>query len=134
MKIKEVTNPEEQLGLLKVIIDNTWTAIKQQADAHAKQKALEPPTKARPKVQKPPKLPHVPKPQQLPKPKALNQIKPQPEMKSTIGKAIYKPPQGSNGAPKQAPNYLSSQSNTPLSNLDKDEMLNLPKGVLPKPL
>lgn len=32
MRIFEVTNPEEQLGLLKLIIDNTWTAIQQQAD------------------------------------------------------------------------------------------------------
>lgn len=134
MKIKEVTNPEEQLGLLRVIIDNTWTAIKQQADAHAKQKALEPPAKPKSKVQKFPKLPHVPKPQQLPKPKALNQIKPQPIMKSTIGRAIYKPQQVSNSTPKQAPNNFSSQANASISDLDKDEMLNLPKGALPKPL
>lgn len=32
MRIFEVTNPEEQLGLLKLIIDNTWSAIQQQAD------------------------------------------------------------------------------------------------------
>lgn len=131
MKIKEVTNPEEQLGLLRVIIDNTWAAIKQQADAHAKQKASQPTPKTKSKH---PKVPYAPKPQPLPKPKVLNPTKSQPVMKSTIGKAIYKPPQGSNGTPKQAPNNSSSQSNASISDLDKDEMLNLPKGVLPKPL
>jgi hypothetical protein len=48
MKIKEVTNPEEQLGLLRVIIDNTWSAIKQQADAQARQKAAQPTPSQRP--------------------------------------------------------------------------------------
>lgn len=32
MRIFEVTNPEEQLGLLKLIIDSTWSAIQKQAD------------------------------------------------------------------------------------------------------
>jgi hypothetical protein len=60
MKIKEVTNPEEQLGLLRVIIDNTWSAIKQQAA-----KAV----KTKPKVVKAPKKPpYAPQPKPLPKP------------------------------------------------------------------
>ena len=32
MKIYEIANAEDQLGLLRVIIDNTWTAIAQQAE------------------------------------------------------------------------------------------------------
>lgn len=32
MRIFEIANAEEQLGLLRVIIDNTWTAIAQQAE------------------------------------------------------------------------------------------------------
>ncbi len=131
MKIKEVTNPEEQLGLLRVIIDNTWAAIKQQADAHAKQKASQPTPKAKPKH---PKVPYAPKPQPLPKPKVLNPIKSQPVMKSTIGKAIYKSPQARIDTPKPINTTLSANTNDSLSNLDKDEVLNLPRGALPKPL
>ena len=32
MKIYEIANAEDQLGLLRVIIDNTWIAIAQQAE------------------------------------------------------------------------------------------------------
>ena len=43
MRLYEFTNAEEQLGLLRIIIDNTWTAIAQQAkqkkDAEAQRKA-----------------------------------------------------------------------------------------------
>ena len=42
MRLYEFTNAQEQLGLLRVIIDNTWTAISQQAkqqkDAEAQRK------------------------------------------------------------------------------------------------
>lgn len=134
MKVKEVTNPEEQLGLLRVIIDNTWSAIKQQADAQARQKASQPPTKAKAKAPKSPKqTPYASKPQQLPKPKALHLAKPQPTMKSTIGKAVYKQPQPNIGAPKPTVSSHPSQVSALPSNLEKDEMLSLPRGALPKP-
>lgn len=132
MKVKEVTNPEEQLGLLRIIIDNTWSAIKQQADAHARQKASQPIAKPKAKAPKPPKqAPHAPKPQPLSKPKPLYPAKPQPVMKSTIGKAVYKQPQPNIGAPKPTP---SSQANVTPSNLEKDEVQNLSRAALPKPL
>ena len=131
MKIKEVTNPEEQLGLLRVIIDNTWAAIKQQADANAKQKASQPTPKANPRH---PKVPYAPKPQPLPKPKVLKPTKSQPVMKSTIGKAIYKSPQAKIDTQKPVNITPSANTNDSLSNLDKDEALNLPRGALPKPL
>lgn len=134
MKVKEVTNPEEQLGLLRVIIDNTWGAIKQQADAHARQRAAQPPAKPKAKAPKPPKqVPHAFKPQPLAKPKALNPVKPQPVMKSTIGRAVYKQPQPKVGAPKPTTTSPLSQTNVTPSNLEKDEMLNLPRGAFPKP-
>lgn len=42
MRLYEFTNTEEQLGLLRIIIDNTWTAIaqqaKQQKDAESQRK------------------------------------------------------------------------------------------------
>ena len=60
MKMNEVTNAEDQLALLRLIIDNTWTAIKQQADAQAKQKAnkkIPKPRSARLATAKPAPLP-----------------------------------------------------------------------------
>jgi hypothetical protein len=39
MKIKEFANAEDTLALWKMISDNTWTAVAQQAEAEAKQKA-----------------------------------------------------------------------------------------------
>jgi hypothetical protein len=135
MKVKEVTNPEEQLGLLRVIIDNTWSAIKQQADARARQKASQPASKVKVKAPKPPKqAPYASKPKPLPKPKPLYPAKPQPVMKSVIGKAVYKQPQANIGTPKPPTNNHLNQASASLSNLEKDEVLNLPRGVLPKPL
>lgn len=134
MKVKEVTNPEEQLALLRVIIDNTWGAIRQQADAYAKQKAEQPVAKPKKRGATPKPIPYAAKPPPLPRPKVAYPPKPQPVMKSTIGKAIYKPAQTSGHSPKQTRNNLSTGSNTSLTNLEKDEVMNLPRGVLPKPL
>ena len=39
MKINEVTNAEDILGLWKLISDNTWSAIQQQAEQQAREKA-----------------------------------------------------------------------------------------------
>ena len=81
MRMNEIASAEEQLGLLRLIIDNTWTAIKQQADAEARQKASQPKpvkVKAVPKV-KPAPMAAPQKP--LPKPKPIQpfSVKPQPQ-------------------------------------------------------
>ncbi len=39
MKINEITNAEDILGLWKLISDNTWSAIQQQAEQQAREKA-----------------------------------------------------------------------------------------------
>ena len=41
MRLKEFTNAEEQLGLLRIIIDKTWTAIADEAAAQKKQQELD---------------------------------------------------------------------------------------------
>lgn len=134
MKVKEVTNPEEQLGLLRVIIDNTWSAIKQQADAYARQKSEQPVAKPKKGTANPKPPPYAAKPPPSPKPRPPYSQKPQPIMKSTIGKAVHQQPQISNGKPRLFPNNTSNQTGSSLSNLEKDEFLNLPRGALPKPL
>ena len=35
----EIANAQDQLDLLRLIIDNTWSAIRQQANAQAKHQA-----------------------------------------------------------------------------------------------
>jgi len=65
MRIDEIANAQEHLELLRLIIDNTWSAIKQQADIQARQQA----TKPRAASVKPPKRPpYAAKPKPLPKP------------------------------------------------------------------
>ncbi len=66
MKIKEITSAEEQLELLRMIIDNTWTAIRQQAEIQAKQGAAQAnKTKATKPLKSPP---YAAPPKPLPKP------------------------------------------------------------------
>lgn len=57
MKMYEIANAEDQLGLLRIIMNNTWSAISQQASAQAKQKAAQ---ASKPKA-KAPKAPKIPK-------------------------------------------------------------------------
>ena len=81
MRMDEIASAEEQLGLLRLIIDNTWTAIKQQADAEVRQKTSQPkPVKVKPAPKvKPAQMAAPPKP--LPKPKPIQplSVKPQPQ-------------------------------------------------------
>jgi hypothetical protein len=76
MKMFEVTNAQDKLDLLRLIMDNTWTAIRQEAEVEAKKKAVS-------KVPKPkairipaPKLQAVAKPNPNPANKPLTQAKP----------------------------------------------------------
>lgn len=57
MRMYEIANAEDQLGLLRVIMNNTWSAISQQASARTKQKAAQ---ASKPKA-KAPKAPKMPK-------------------------------------------------------------------------
>ena len=68
MRIKEITNADDQLDLLRVIIDNTWSAIRKEAEVEARQRAAQ---ASRPKVKTikaPQKPPYAPPPKPLPKP------------------------------------------------------------------
>ena len=81
MRINEIASAEEQLGLLRIIIDNTWQAVKQQADSEARQKATQTkPSKAKsvPKA-KPAPMAAPPKPLPKPKPNQPISVKPQPQ-------------------------------------------------------
>ena len=70
MRINEIANAQEQVALLKLIMDKTWEALATQARQQAEQKAAQPISKAKPKAVKPaPKPPMAPAPKKLPIPK-----------------------------------------------------------------
>ena len=84
MRMNEIASAEEQLGLLRLIIDNTWTAIKQQADAEARQKATQPkPIKAK-SVSKARPAPMAAPPKPLPKPKPIQPISVKPQQQHEL--------------------------------------------------
>lgn len=70
MRISEITDAQGQLELLRTVIDNTWTAIAQQAEqekrAEAERKAQ---AKLKPRSHKPISIPKAPSSPPLKKPK-----------------------------------------------------------------
>ena len=95
MKMMEIANAQDQLDLLRLIIDNTWSAIRQQANAQAKQQA----SKASASTAKAPKQakrpPYAAAPKPLPKPKPMQQAKQQQvnqaQLVNQINKSLSKP-------------------------------------------
>ena len=79
MRINEITDAQGQLELLRTVIDNTWTAIAQQAEqekrAEAERKAQ---AKLKPRSRKAVKAPYATLPPPLKKPKPLTANKPTP--------------------------------------------------------
>ena len=77
MRISEITDAQGQLELLRTVIDNTWTAIAQQAEqerrAEAERKAQ---AKLKPRSHKAVKAPYASPPPPLKKPKPLTANKP----------------------------------------------------------
>ena len=71
MRIFEIASAEDQLALWKLISDNVWTTISQQARIEAQQKAAEA-AKSRLKPKKPKKLKKPPRAPAPPKPKPAN--------------------------------------------------------------
>ena len=79
MRINEITDAQGQLELLRTVIDNTWTAIAQQAEqekrAEAERKAK---AKLKPRSRKAVKAPYASPPPPLKKPQPLTANKPTP--------------------------------------------------------
>jgi hypothetical protein len=79
MRINEITDAQGQLELLRTVIDNTWTAIAQQAEqekrAEAERKAQ---AKLKPRSRKAVQAPYASPPPPLKKPKPLTVNKPTP--------------------------------------------------------
>ena len=79
MRINEITDAQGQLELLRTVIDNTWTAIAQQAEqekrAESERKSK---AKLNPRSSKPIKAPYASPPPPLKKPQPLTANKPTP--------------------------------------------------------
>lgn len=78
MRIYEITNPEEQLALLKMIMDNTWAAISRQPKTKVPMIKTAPATPLKKGVKpqaisKPKKAPYAAVPKPLPKPNPVYQ-------------------------------------------------------------
>lgn len=107
MRIKEIANAEEQVGLLKLIMDKTWEALATQARQQSQQKASTKPPATKVRT---PKATHVPQPKKLPAPPNPQQQKQpplkqkpivpraQPAKASTLGKALPTTQKASYGA------------------------------------
>jgi len=106
LRIYEITNPEDQLALLKMIMDNTWAAISRQPKTKAPVTKATPVAPLRKPVKtkatpKPKKAPYAAPPKPLPKPKPLapfpiqvknQQQKSQHEYAKTVQKTLAKAP------------------------------------------
>ena len=106
MRIYEITNPEDQLALLKMIMDNTWAAISRQPKTNATVIKATPATPLKKAIKtksitKPKKAPYAAAPKPLPKPKPLTpspiqvknqQPKSQQEYAKTAQKTLAKSP------------------------------------------
>ena len=106
MRIYEITNPEDQLALLKMIMDNTWAAISRQPKTNAPAFKATPATPLKKAIKtksitKSKKAPYAAAPKPLPKPKPLTpspiqvknqQQKSQQEYAKTVQKTLAKSP------------------------------------------
>lgn len=128
MKIKEITNAQDQLDLLRVIIDNTWSAIRQQAQVQANQKATQ---ASKPKMLKlPKKAPYATPPKPLPKPNPIQQkAKPQlPPNQNKLGTQN----QGVNkSVPARSPEEMRMFMNYLKGEKVKTPQMNQNQGLLP---
>ena len=89
MRIHEITDAQGQLELLRTVIDNTWTAIAQQAEqekrAEAERKAQ---AKLKPRGKKATKAPYASPPTPLKKPKPTLNKQPTPNAKTANPHAL----------------------------------------------
>jgi hypothetical protein len=120
MRINEIANAEEQLALWKIVSDNTWAAVSQQAEAERKQRAEQAAQrKLKPKIggKRGGRKSLPPPPQITPPPPPLPSIKKPPttQQKAEVGRQAtqklgggMKQQQANNDNPQQ-PNTLPTQ-------------------------
>ena len=132
MRIHEITNPEEQLALLKLIMNNTWSAIANQVEPSTKilpksiaKKKVFPIKKA---LKKPP---YFPPPKPFPPPKTQKTTSPVPNQ------SLHNPIATKSSVPKSI--GLGPANKMPMSqnkdDKEREELIKLIRGDTPtKPL
>lgn len=139
MKINEITNAQDQLALLQTIMDNTWSAIRQQADSQKIQRTKQAKV-PKPKLPKQAPMAPVPKPKPLPKsmpaPLPPQQIKNQQiiagqNQKTSVKKPLTPMPASLNPLPYS----IISPTNQNRNERERQEILKQARGETPwKPL
>jgi outer membrane biosynthesis protein TonB len=135
VRISEIANAEEQVGLLKIIMDKTWEAIaaqQRQQAAQAQQKAT---PKPKPVKARSPKVPYAPPPPKLAKPRVnpqvkqptpvAQQVKPQAKV-ATLNKSIQAPQKASNDSKDGFLQQIRSEIKNGLNGEDRHSKNNFP--------
>ena len=130
MRISEIANAEEQIGLLKIIMDKTWEALATQQRQQAQQAQQKAASKPRAVKSASPKAPYAPPPPKLPSPhKPVVQAKVPPIQKTlpasttqqarvgTLGKSLSTLQKASN----DSKDGFLQQRSTPIEKLDGKE-------------
>jgi hypothetical protein len=137
MKINEITNAQDQLVLLRTIMDNTWSAIRQQADAQTTQRTNQTKT---PKPKLPKRVPMAPAPKPLPKSKPVPLPPQQIKNQQTFAGQNQKMPVKKQLTPmpdslKPLPYSIISPTNQNRNERERQEILKQARGETPwKPL
>ena len=120
MRFNEFSNAQDQLALVKLILDNTWAALTQQAAEQKREKALPKPPKKSKRIAKP-NIPAPPKPKP-PKPIAKLAVRAEPQRPSRFNTAAL-PKAAATAAPQNTSNVafdtFSTKNNLPKKSVDK---------------
>lgn len=119
MRFNEFSNAQDQLALVKLILDNTWAALAQQAAEQKSEKALPKPPKKSKRIAKP-NIPAPPKPKP-PKPIAKPAVKPEQQRAQRFNTTL--PKAAATAAPQNTSNVafdtFSTKNNLPKKSVDK---------------
>ncbi len=126
MRLFEIASAEEQMALLKLIMDKTWEALTTQQRQQAQQKATAKPKPAKLRSTKAPYAPQAPK---LPAPnKPLQQAKARVPMKTLPQQNIQQAKVATAGKSMPAPLKASNDSKTRFSQQANAEIKNDSEG------
>ena len=121
MRFNEFSNAQDQLALVKLILDNTWAALAQQAEQQKRAKALANSPKRSKRLAKP-KIPAPPKPKPA-KPIAKPALKVEPQRPQHFNTAL--PKATATAAPQNTSNVafdaFSTKNDLPKKSVDRTD-------------
>ncbi len=121
MRFNEFSNAQDQLALVRLIFDNTWAALAQQAEEQRRAKTLAKPPKKSKRISKP-KIPAPPKPKP-PKPIAKPTVKAEPQRAQRFNTTL--PKAATTTAPQNTSNVafdaFSTKNHLPQKSVDRTD-------------